>query len=326
MGGARATGLVCALALAAVAGGAAGCRAVPSMPGDDMGVDLAAPGDDLGGGEDLAGAADLYACAAGPEICGNGCDDDRNGYVDGDDPACTTQLLVTFATPGMAPALWRLVLEPRPHVVVLDGNPVQAGGMATYDRVFSSSAYLAFDGSTKLLRRLLLDGGVVDNPNPGFTTRDVCTFNGELIVVEPGMAASKLHRFMADAKTEITPAVDVAGTASACTSDGDHLYVSHYVLPDPTSEIVVFDKGGAGGPTQSGTIALPDALLNGGYIRLIDFAYVKKGGVFVGLFSSDGASADSALNGEVMAPFALDGGAGGFIDGGVWHGVGEFLP
>ena len=35
-------------------------------------------------------------CPVGPEVCGNGCDDDRNGYIDDDDPACTTQMLVTL--------------------------------------------------------------------------------------------------------------------------------------------------------------------------------------------------------------------------------------
>ena len=29
---------------------------------------------------------------------------------------------------------------------------------------------------------------------------------------------------------------------------------------------------------------------------------------------------------QLMAPFGFDGGVGAFIDGGVWHGAGEFLP
>ena len=70
----------------------------------------------------MLAAADLACCAGGPEVCGNGCDDDRNGYIDDDDPACTTQILVTLSLG--TPALWRLILEPTPHVVVLDGNPV----------------------------------------------------------------------------------------------------------------------------------------------------------------------------------------------------------
>lgn len=319
MGGARARGIVRALALtlAAVAA-AAGCRAAPSTPGDDLGVDQGVPPEDLGGAD--LGAPDLTLCAPGPEVCSNGCDDDRNGYVDADDPACTTQLLVTLDV--QTPKLWRMILEPQPHLVALDGNPVPGGGMAEYNRAFSPSAYLAFDGSTKLLRRLVLDGGVVDNANPGSSTRDVCVFGGELIVVDP---AGLLHRFQADAKTPIMPDVTITGTPGACASDGAHLYVSHYVSPDPTSEIVVFDKG-ANGPTQVGTIQLPNSLLDAGYIHLVDFAYVKKGGLFVGLFTMSGGVPDSQLNGDVMAPFGLDGGAGPFIDGGVWHGVGEFLP
>jgi hypothetical protein len=324
MAGARATAIVRALALAVAAAAGVGCRAVPSTPGDDLGVDLGVPGDDLGGGGgiDLA-AADLYAasCDPGPEVCDNGCDDDRNGYMDADDPACTTQLLVTLDT--TMPALSRLILEPKPHLVALDGNPVPAGGMAEYNRAFSSSAYLAFDGSTKQLRRLVLDGGYTDNTSPGFTTRDVCVFNGELIVVEPGNM-SKLHRFKEDGKTELG-SVPIAGLPGACASDGTHLYVARHVVPNP-SEIVVFDKS-ADGPVDSGVVlAIPDALVGLGYDRLVDFAYVKKSGTFIGLFASGGIDGDSALNGDVMAPFALDGGAGPLIDGGVWHGVGEVMP
>lgn len=326
MRGARAMTIVRALALGgtaalAAATAAAGCRATAEMPPDLAVDDLGVGGDDLAGA-DLAFSPDLFTCAVGPEICGNGCDDDRNGYADDDDPACTTQLLVTFQTGS--PALWRLILEPTPHTVVLDGNPVNAGGMAEHNRLFSPSAYLAFDGSTKLLRRLVLDGGVDDNASVGYTTRDVCVFNGELIVVQPGNPTSTLHRFMPDARTEIGT-VSVAGTAAACASDGNSLFVSTSTLGNP-SQIVVFDKSANGPVATALTLPIPDALVNDGYARLVDFAYVKKGGLFIGLFAADVSASDNQLNGDVMAPFALDGGSGPYIDGGTWHGVGEFLP
>jgi hypothetical protein len=316
-----ALGLFCAVV-------AAGCRATPQAPPDDMQLDLAVPsasGDGLADA-DLA-VADL-ACPVGPEICGNGCDDDRNGYTDDDDPACTTQMLVTLSV-AQTPALWRLILEPTPHVVALDGNPVAKGGMAAYNQAFAPAAFIAFDASKLLVRQPL--GGSATAATPSWSTRDTCVFNGELIVVEPMNLASgggKLHRFMADGKTELMPSVPVANTASACASDGNLLYVATHAGIMP-SAIAVFTKG-ANGPVDTGTrIPIPDALLNNQYDRIVDLAYVKKGGVFIGLFANSTSApgaADNALDGQVMARFGFDGGVGPYIDGGVWHGVGEFLP
>jgi hypothetical protein len=271
----------------------------------------------------------MATCAVGPEICNNHCDDDRNGYTDGDDPACSTQMLVTLAiNPSMtAPSLDRLILEPQPALAILDGNPVQAGGMAAYNRAFSDSAYIAFEGGTKVLRRVLLDGGIVDNL-PGFNMRDVCVFNGELIVVEPFLvveAGGRLRRFMADAQTEITPPVKVTGHLSACASDGERLYVARYQGLVSPSEIVVFTKSANGPQPTSLVYPIPSLACCD---RLIDFAYVKKGGVFIGLFANGGGGGtpDSSLDSELMAPFDFDGGMGALIDAGRWHGLGEFLP
>jgi len=303
----------------------AGCRATPAVPSDDMAVDMAMTlGDDLSAA-DLA-TPDLAMCPVGPEVCGNGCDDDRNGYSDGDDPACTSQMLATFAvnpSHSAAPALWRLGLEPTPHVDVLDGHPVPSGGMATFNRAFAPATYLAFDSSGMIEVRAL-DGGVYDNANPGFATRDVCIFNGELIVVE---LAGNLHRFKSDAKTEILPEVTVKGyILSACASDGDALYVARRPVVATTSEIAVYGKG-PNGPVDTGiVIPLPDALVSAGYDHIVDFAYIKKSGVFIGLFATYSGTPDNMLDGEVMAPFGRDGSVGPFIDGGIWHGVGEFLP
>ncbi len=304
----------------------AGCRATPAAPTEDMAGDMAVPtggGDDFGGG-DMA-APDM-ACPVGPEICGNGCDDDRNGYTDDDDPACTTQMLVTLAVTPLGtktPALWRLILEPTPHVVVLDGNPVSNGGMPTFNAAFAPAAFIPYDGSTKVLERRPL-GGSATTAMPGYTTRDACVFNGELIVVDPRSATSLLHRFKPDGVTEIMPPASVANTASACASDGAHLFVSTHTTVG-ASQICVFNQS-ANGPVDSGLVlAIPDAMANAGYTRLIDFAYVKKSGLLIGLFAQPTA-VDSSLNSQVMAPFGLDGGVGSFVDGGVWHGVGEFLP
>ena len=314
--------IVGAVAASAVAAGSvAGCRATPGVSSDDLAVD------DLGVGDDLAGAdfsvADM-ACPVGPEVCGNGCDDDRNGYTDDQDPACTSQMLVTVQLG--TPALWRLVLDPTPHVVVLDGNPIAGGSNATFSGAFAPAAFVANNGSREL-DRVPIGGGTITSTTTSYGQRDTCVFNGELIVVEQknfGTGAGALHRFKPDGATELgtVPVVDLA---TACSSDGNLLYVAHHASGGPSS-IRVYAKGASGPMDTTTDIAVPDALQNGGYARIVDLVYVKKGGVFIGLFSTDLATADSSLDGEVMAPFGFDGGVGGFIDGGVWHGVGEFLP
>ncbi|HEY7955739.1 MAG TPA: hypothetical protein VII38_10625, partial [Polyangia bacterium] len=71
----------------------AGCRAQVSMPDGGAELDLGAPdlsGDDLGP-VDLAGVDQTCAGPVVPEICDNGCDDDHNGFTDGDDPACAPE-------------------------------------------------------------------------------------------------------------------------------------------------------------------------------------------------------------------------------------------
>ncbi len=322
----RAAALVASCAVACVV---AGCRATPATPAYDLGVDLAVPMDDLagGGGDDLA-STDLATCtASATELCNDGCDNDGNGYVDADDPACTTQLIVTMQVTGQP--LSRLLLEPTPHLAVLDANPVNTlGGMAEYQRVFAPAVFLAYDGSTKQIDRRVI-GGATTSTNPMYTTRDACVFNGELIIVDP---TGKLHRFMSDGKTEILPYVTLTGIPAACASDGNSLYVARHAVA-AASEIVIFDKGGANGPVASALppIPIPTDLANAGFDRIIDLAYAKHGGVFIALFAVGGSSPDNGLPtdaGFAMAQIGFDGGgsAGPLVDGGVWHGIGEFLP
>src|SRR5579863_2842298 len=100
----------------------AGCKAQPLGVHDAAAADQAMSVTDMAMSEaDMTVVStDMAMCPSGvPEICGNGCDDDNNGYIDDDDPACTTQLLVTMRV-GTQPALSRLVLEPTPRLVALD--------------------------------------------------------------------------------------------------------------------------------------------------------------------------------------------------------------
>lgn len=284
---------------------------------------------------------DLFVCPKGVEICDDNCDNDGNSLVDGDDPACTPQLLVTATTGGNSavgtPQLWRLVLEPKPHTEMVNPNVVPPYAMANYNAAFSLSFYeVLYNG-----------GGELDIPSPlmgvasllivpPFATRDVCTFNGELIVLEPrsGPPAmppqSTLHRMQADGMTEVTPAVVMAGIASACASDGEKLYVSFYEVPTP-SQIEVFTKSDTG-PKDSGlAINIPSTIVTSCCDRLFDFAYVKKGGgAFIGLFAkgedASGLLSDGDLTSGQLMQFDFDGGVGPVYDAGVWNGVGEYLP
>jgi hypothetical protein len=309
----------------------AGCKAQPLGVHDGGPDDLAASVvvDFAHEVDQALPATDLAMCPRGvPEICDNGCDDDLNGYVDGDDPACTTQLLVTLKV-GTQPALSRLVLEPVPKLVALDGNPVSGEAFAVHNHAFSAAAYVALASSgTMEVSVRPLDGGVADNM-VGYVPRDVCVFNGELLVVEnhPATPYAKLHRYPpggpnATGSNEIMPPItSVAFFVDACASDGNLLYVSRHDNSAAAGQFVVLDQ------TRSvvGTVALP-AGLPATYNRCLDFAWTKKGGVFIGLFAHGTTIEDPTLDGKLMAPFGFDGGLGPAIDGGVWHGLGEFLP
>jgi hypothetical protein len=321
----------------------AGCRAtVAEQPADllpppDLAFIPVGPADLS---QDDAGP-DMFVCPKGAEICDDQCDNDGNSYTDADDPACTPQLLVTHTGQNDGgswvgtPQLWRLVLDDHPRVAVVNPNAVPSYAMANFNAAFSSSFYeVLYNGGGELdIPSPLLGVGPLLNLPP-FSTRDVCTFNNELIVLEPrtgipALPQSTLHRMRADGMTEILPSVIMTGVASACASDGELLYVSFYQVPTP-SRIEVFTKGD-NGPVDTGianAIPMPPSIVASCCDRLIDFAFVKKGSGFIGLFANGmaGTEGDNNLDGTVMAPFALDGGVGPAYDAGVWNGVGEFLP
>jgi hypothetical protein len=307
---------------------AVGCKAQPTVQSDGALHDLASvdsAGEDLSSGA-LDGAADL-ACPAGPvEICGNGCDDDRNGYTDDDDPACTPQLLATWQ--GGSSALQRLLLRPPFSVRAFDMHAVSPAAHPVYNRAFADVAFVALDGSSNTIVRLPAGGA----PQPlavGFNTRDVCVFNGELIVVD---ARGLLHRLKSDAQTPSGADGGVVQLAAwkplgttlltACATDGQHLYVAEHAGAQP-SKFDVLDTSFSA--VSSAAIPIPDTLLNDGYDRCVDFAWTRGG--FYGLFAASGGELnDSNLFGQILAPFSLDGSVGPPVDAGYLHGVGEFTP
>ncbi len=302
-----------------------GCRAGATVAMDDLAVpdDLSVSDANLGGDGPMV-THDL-ACSgpAMPEICDNGCDDDRNGFADGDDPACTTQMLATAQ--AATPALYRLVLEPVPHVVALDGNSVPGTTAAAFRRAFSPAAYLAFDGSGKNLRRVALaDGGTgtLSDFQPGYQTRDVCVFNGQLVVIERGAPNSYLHHFQPDGQTEFGTPVALANLfATACVGDASYLYVAAHDSLGVT-QFYIYDKTFA----QVGSpVDVPIDLQNAGLVRCIALAWTEKAGVFYGLFADNGLN-DTATTASQLYPFAFDGSVGAPVDAGTWHAIGDFVP
>jgi hypothetical protein len=264
------------------------------------------------------------------EVCGNGCDDDRNGYIDGFDPACTPQVLVTYENGSTE--LDRLLLVPSLPRLPFDGNPVDPGAHATYDGRFTPMrAFVALDGGTSRLLTLSLTIGASLPPVVlplAYDTRDVCVFNHALIVVEdvgrlPNQGGA-LHRFKADGMTELDSRRFLPGQIlSACTTDGTYLYVSRHDTGTGPSVFDFFD----GNLQRVGTGQIPQALRDAGYDRCLDFAWTHFG--FFGLFAKSGGVAgmgDIALRATQITPFSLDGGVAPAFDAGDVHGIGEFFP
>ncbi len=310
---------------------AAGCRA--GVDGPDMGMsDMDTDG---GSGDmlpDLLGA-DLLCTQVAPENCSNNCDDDKNGYTDDDDPMCTHQLVVT--PHGTSTKLGRLILDGTPRWVELDGNVLSGTGSATLVKSFAPALFFAGEGAKKIFRIQVPDGGAGAMTSylaiswaPG-APRDVCVFNGELIVVDRIASApsSKLHRFTPDGMTDKGQVTLPVGVATACATDGVQLYVTLYDPVGGASKFYVFDQT----LTQvGGAIDMPPQLIADGYDRVIDFAWSQKDGSFWGLFvKSMGATNDTLLSATQIHPFGFDGGVGTPItapfDGGL-HGIGSFIP
>jgi hypothetical protein len=314
---------------------AAGCRA--GVDGGDMAVpDM---GDSEGGTPpdmlvDLFGA-DLICTTVEPESCSNSCDDDKNGYTDDDDPACTNQVV---ATPGgQNVRVRRLILDGTPRLLDLDGNIFPGNGSATYVRAFAPAIFLANDGG-RIQRIQVPDGGAgvfttyytLINGWPPGTPRDACVFNGELVVVErnPTTATtSKLHRFTPDIMTEKGTVALPPGYPTACSTDGDRLYIAIYDPLGGPSQFHVFDKTLT---LTGGPIGIPPSLAAAGYDRVIGFAWSKKDQSFFGLFvKAMGSIEDYKLNAAEIYPFGFDGGVGAPInaptDAGL-HGINTFLP
>ena len=309
-----------------------GCKAQPTEQRDAAVYDLSRSEDfagvDLTGEGDLA-SSDLRCPIGSAEICGNGCDDDGNGLVDDEDPACAPHVMATWE--GGSTTLTHLALVPPYRTFTLDGNSVPPAAHAVYVRAFAPGvAFVAYDGATMQLDRITLaPGGApgsVEHINSSYLTRDVCVFNGELIVVEPGtsLMEGKLHRLAADGKTENGFVQPVAWPSnmhlSACASDGQHLYVAEHVGTMPTQ----FEELDTSFMPVASPAPIPDQLLNAGLDRCVDFAFAR--GQLYGLFADSGGLLKDELTPTELHAFTFDGGVGPAIDAGALRGLGEYLP
>jgi hypothetical protein len=319
------------IAILALGVSLAGCKAEVGTP-DDLGDDAGdlSVSDDGDAGDD---GGDAGSCPVlSYEICNNNCDDDRNGYTDADDWQCTTQFIATLQ-PGST-SLSRLILEPMPQLQAFDGNPVSAGGMALLDRNLASNVvFLVFTGGN-VIERLTLSSsgpGMISSftPTPKYPTRDVCRFNGELVVVERNVP-SVLHRYMPDGQTQISTVSLGSVLATSCASDGNLLYVAvHDTALSPTT----FQAYDSSYLQQAAAIPLPAGIASygGGLDRCLDFAWSQRSG-FWGLFVQSSTALpsnplnDNQMSGGLLFPFAFDGGSGAPVDAGMLYGVGGFAP
>jgi hypothetical protein len=314
------------------------CRAVVQAP-DDL-SDASMPGDmayyDLT--HDIQ-PPDLRCSTIGPEDCSNGCDDDRNGYTDADDPACTPQVLGTFLG-GSPDGLDRLLFFSTPLARTLDKNPVADSNFAEFDKRFSTMAYALSEGGSAALHLITMSpsgtGTVVDKPL-GFAARDLCIFNNELIILQRSNGTttpSAIHRRPPDGGADFPDggiiSLGITDLVTACASDGARLYVAVHDITGNPSRFRVFDDRFVEGTA----LAIPGGLNALNLDRCLDFAWTKNG--FFGLFVDSGSYAqplnDVKMNTTQVYPFS-PGGDGGLgtpytldPDGGALHGIGTFRP
>ena len=315
-------------ALVVVAGA---CRAEVTGAADLSGLDLAVEMDlaapDLSPPIELGPPDLLCSAPVGPENCSNGCDDDHNGYIDDDDPACTAQILATTA--GGTTSLNRLLMGTSLLTRTVDGNPVPANMFAIHIAGFSPSVYLLHENAPALLRTLTLSAtGTGTNmdyfPTGWGTARDVCIFNNQLIIVQRGQGTSATPsslRRLDKAGTDLGTLSLGAPIATSCASDGVRLYVGEHDNLFNPSQFRVFDTA----LVEKTPIQLPSGLGPLNLDRTIDFAWTSRG--FYGLFvDGSGSLNDAMLNARQIFPFTMDGGLGAPIDAGVLHGIGTFQP
>jgi hypothetical protein len=301
---------------------ACGCRATAATD-DGGGGDLTKPEDASDHADhaflpDFARPGDGSCPAAdgGGEICNDGCDNDGNGYIDGEDPGCKP-----IALAGMAGGdALRFHLDSGATAPFLSSLGTWSGAVA-WRRAVSPDAWLTYEAPLLMLVRVDLATQMQTPVERGYYARDVCFFGGNLIVVEvsPTMPSGTLHQLKPDG-TELAKFPVAAGAPAACASDGQLLWVPVH-NGAARSKLQAFDATLTPGVSRP----IPAALTED---RCLDLAFTRFG--LYGLFTVSGGGVDAALSASAVWPFALDGGVGAPVpapDGGMKiHSLGEFAP
>jgi hypothetical protein len=299
----------------------AGCPAQAVAPGD------AAPQED-------AGQADVQDDVAPPEdappdvpeqtdacpaettelSCGDGCDNDGDGFVDGDDPDCVTAFLVTHEPPDGV-LRWRvgdadvLALHAggTPGRPIVDGAQLPGSGFAVQRGMAPGRGLYRFDPhpDPAPAPTLLFD--------VGFQASDVCVFAGHVVVTELG--GPRVHTWDPAATVPDggvpAPLKSVTLTRGtlvrACAADATGVYAV-VATASGTDDVVRLDAD----LNEVSWPGLPTGLA-AGQKRLLALAWDRRTAQFYGLFvGAETNTADvtpfamgGAVGPPVTAPFAL---------------------
>jgi len=312
------TRVAAALAVAALC---AGCPAQAVAPDDaapqadagqeDVALDVLPPDD---APPDVPEQTDACPAEEHESSCLDGCDNDGDGFTDGDDPDCVTAFLIT-REPADGVLRWR----------VGDLGPVALHAGGTPGRPLVDAIQLA--GAGFAVQRGMAPGRGLyrfdPHPDPapgaarlfdvGFQPSDVCVFAGRVIVTESG--GPRLHAYDPAATVPdggvpapLRSATLTRGTLlRACAADATDLYAV-VATASGTDDVVRLDAD----LNELGWPGLPTGLAVD-QKRLLDLAWDRRGGQFYGLFvGTEPNTADvtpfamgGAVGTPVTAPFAL---------------------
>lgn len=297
----------------AVAACCAGCPAQAVAPDDaapqvdagqeDVAPDVLPPED---APPDVPEPTDACPNESVETSCADGCDNDGDGFVDGDDPDCATAFLITHE-PADGILRWRSG-DPAPAVLhaggtsgrpLVDGAQLPGHGFSVQRGMAPGRGLYRFDphpdpapGPT-----LLLD--------VGYQASDVCLFAGKVVVTELG--GPRLHAYdpaaiSPDGGTPAASRTLTRGTlVRACAADATRLYAVVATSTDGgiVDDIVQLDAD----LNEVAWPGLPTGLA-ADTRRLLDLAWDRRTGQFYGLFVG------SEPNTTTVTPFAMGGAAG----------------
>jgi hypothetical protein len=299
----------------------AGCPAQAVAPDDaapqadagpqDVALDVLPPDD---APPDVPEQVDACPTEEHESICLDGCDNDSDGFTDGDDPDCVTAFLIAHEPPDGV-LRWR----------VGDADPVTLHAGGTSGRPLVDSAQLAGAGFT-VQRGMAPGRGLYrfdPHPDPasgptllfdvGYQASDVCVFAGRVVVTE--LTGPRVHTYDptatapdGGAPAPLRSATLTRGTlVRACVGDATDLFAV-VATASGTDDIVRLDAD----LNELGWPGLPTGLA-ADKKRLLDLAWDRRAAQFYGLFVGvEPNTADvtpftmgGAVGTPVTAPFAL---------------------